>query len=863
MVKTLSIILALTTFISLAQDVQLKVRSLPSPAVFISLPSKENGRLFLILRRQIPSAAHVPPDHPLQIPPISFQPGETLQGWRVVAFTDSSVVDSHLAAGQHYGYLIIPAVFTPNGISYSLTEVGQQTVITSEIFPGLYGQELLDSLVANYKPAYVLNYDDARDTLFAVIDNHNDSLTGVYSGYTIYLDPNADPSTDAYYKGINTEHTWPQSKGADTGNAKSDMHHLYPARDAVNSSRSNDPFAEIMDSNTDKWWRKDYYLTTIPAQLIDEYSEKDEDANRFEPREDHKGNAARSVFYFYTMYRDQADSLFFEIQKDVLYDWHRQEPADQAEIDRTWAIAAYQDNKPNPFVLDSSLVRRAYFTNTDTTPPPPSNLQFSNITDTSMTISWDLPSGYDPATNEIVMLMQAASAVDDDPTGNAVSSYTASHIFGQGSEIGSGSYVIYIGDGTTETVTGLQPATTYYVKLWNTKWDTIWSQSTLSGSAQTTGGGQTILISEIMKDPAAVADTDGEWFEIYNYGNTDVNINGWTIKDLGTDQHIIDNGGPLIVPAGGFLVLGVNGNSSTNGGVTVDYVYTNIYLGNADDELILIAADGTTEIDRVTWDDGINWPDPTGASMVYTGTPAQDNNTPTLWTTATESWPGSLGDKGSPGYNGNDQALPVVLTAFTAQWNGHQVVLNWRTHSEINNLGFVLLRASGNSAFKQLASYDQHPLLKGAGTTTLPHQYQWEDPSATPLQHYLYQLHSVDTNGHQYLLATLSIHTGAATILPTILELAHPYPNPFNGTTTILLEVPPDAEQVPVTLQIVNLQGQPIVTFYREKHLAAGFHRLYWNGRTDMGKTVPSGIYFVVLSLPSGNVVTRKLVYIK
>ncbi len=191
------------------------------------------------------------------------------------------------------------------------------------------------------------------------------------------------------------------------------------------------------------------------------------------------------------------------------------------------------------------------------------------------------------------------------------------------------------------------------------------------------------------------------------------------------------------------------------------------------------------------------------------------------------------------------------------------MVLNWRTHSEINNLGFVLLRASGDSAFKQLASYDQHPLLKGAGTTTLPHQYQWKDPSATPLQHYLYQLHSVDTNGHQYLLATLSIHTGAATILPTMLELAHPYPNPFNGTTTILLEVPPDAAQTPATLQIVNLQGQPIVTFYREKPLTAGFHRLSWNGRTDMGKTVPSGIYFVVLSLPSGNVLTRKLVYIK
>ena len=46
---------------------------------------------------------------------------------------------------------------------------------------------------------------------------------------------------------------------------------------------------------------------------------------------------------------------------EILYQWHIQDPANSAEIDRTWMIAPYQQNKPNPYILDSSLVQRAYF----------------------------------------------------------------------------------------------------------------------------------------------------------------------------------------------------------------------------------------------------------------------------------------------------------------------------------------------------------------------------------------------------------------------------------------------------------------------------------------------------------------------
>ncbi|MBT5955892.1 MAG: hypothetical protein HOG97_03925, partial [Candidatus Marinimicrobia bacterium] len=36
-------------------------------------------------------------------------------------------------------------------------------------------------------------------------------------------------------------------------------------------------------------------------------------------------------------------------------------PSNNDEVLRTWAIAAYQQNKPNPFILDETLILRAYF----------------------------------------------------------------------------------------------------------------------------------------------------------------------------------------------------------------------------------------------------------------------------------------------------------------------------------------------------------------------------------------------------------------------------------------------------------------------------------------------------------------------
>ena len=233
------------------------------------------------------------------------------------------------------------------------------------IFENLLGEELLDEVVDAYKPSVVLSYSNAKDLMYGTIYRENDSVSCVYSGHTIYLPSGVDPSTFLYMNGstsgINAEHTYPRSKGASEGNAHSDMHHLFPTRSPVNSSRSNFPFGEIEDNLTTSWFYLNVEENETPEVNIDQYSERIN--GMFEPREDHKGNVARAVFYFYTMYKEEAlnaDPHFFDLQRETLCEWHRQDPVDLLEWERTYQIAQYQNDLPNPYILDSTLVGRAF-----------------------------------------------------------------------------------------------------------------------------------------------------------------------------------------------------------------------------------------------------------------------------------------------------------------------------------------------------------------------------------------------------------------------------------------------------------------------------------------------------------------------
>jgi len=248
--------------------------------------------------------------------------------------------------------------------THSITVFGQSH---EAVFPSLEGQDLFDAVTENFTPVIHLSYANARDTLFGEVYRVNDSLHCIYTDWAVSMPPGQDPTQVVFQggSGINTEHTWPQSKGASSGPPKSDMHHLYPSRVNVNQDRASLKFGDIPDNTTDRWYHLSSILTSIPSSNKDNYSEYLQN-NSFESREAVKGNIARSIFYFYTIYRSQAETAgagFFQSQQEDLCQWHAADPVDENEWERTFLIASHQSNKPNPFVLDCSLAARLYCPN--------------------------------------------------------------------------------------------------------------------------------------------------------------------------------------------------------------------------------------------------------------------------------------------------------------------------------------------------------------------------------------------------------------------------------------------------------------------------------------------------------------------
>jgi hypothetical protein len=99
--------------------------------------------------------------------------------------------------------------------------------------------------------------------------------------------------------------------------------------------------------------------------------------------------------------------------------------------------------------------------------------------------------------------------------------------------------------------------------------------------------------------------------------------------------------------------------------------------------------------------------------------------------------------------------------------------------------------------------------------------------------------------------------------IPTVTELVGNYPNPFNPETWIAYKL---AEASEVTLRIYDAKGRGIRTMqlgrkpvgvYVEKESAA-----YWDGKTDAGEVVASGVYFYSL-ITNQAVYTKRMVIAK
>ena len=84
------------------------------------------------------------------------------------------------------------------------------------------------------------------------------------------------------------------------------------------------------------------------------------------------------------------------------------------------------------------------------------------------------------------------------------------------------------------------------------------------------------------------------------------------------------------------------------------------------------------------------------------------------------------------------------------------------------------------------------------------------------------------------------------------------YPNPFNPSTKIGFNV---EQTAPVKLVIYNIKGEKINTLI-DNRLAAGNHRVVWNGLDKFGKKASSGVYLYKLSTEKYTS-TKKMILMK
>ena len=213
---------------------------------------------------------------------------------------------------------------------------------------GLDGDDLREALHQIIKGHTSKSYDNLWDYFDDTDSKSNGKIWDMYSvnEYTFSSDQcgNYSQEGDCY----NREHSFPKSWYNDASPMNSDLFHVYPTDGWVNGKRSNLPYGEVSSAS---WTGSNG--SKVGSSSVGGFS-----GNVFEPRDEYKGDFARTYFYMMTRYKDVASGWSSDMlsgndlatwAKDMLMDWHKTDTVSQKEIDRNNAIYRIQSNR-NPYI---------------------------------------------------------------------------------------------------------------------------------------------------------------------------------------------------------------------------------------------------------------------------------------------------------------------------------------------------------------------------------------------------------------------------------------------------------------------------------------------------------------------------------
>ena len=157
-----------------------------------------------------------------------------------------------------------------------------------------------------------------------------------------------------------------------------------------------------------------------------------------------------------------------------------------------------------------------------------------------------------------------------------------------------------------------------------------------------------ILISEIMFDPTALSDAEGEWIEIYNNSGRSINLQNLVLERDGTNRHKISSSIELLPGQYHVLARTANATDAPN-----TYVYgTAITLPNTSGVIYIYDETNGTELRELIFSVNYgttNFPRPAGASISLNPERfnAADAVLGTSWCISTSAY--NTGDLGTPG----------------------------------------------------------------------------------------------------------------------------------------------------------------------------------------------------------------------
>ena len=395
-----------------------------------------------------------------------------------------------------------------------------------------------------------------------------------------------------------------------------------------------------------------------------------------------------------------------------------------------------------------------------------------------------------------------------------------------------------------------------------------------------------VFINEIDYDQVGTNDTD-EFIELVGPDGT--NLTNYTIELVNGATGIvyitIDLSGFSIpndnVDGNGFFVIG-----PASGVANVDYtpsgwVRNRFQNGNPDG--ILLKLNGVV-VDGFSYEGIITTNADFTAGMAITAD--ENDNSPNLsigridlgFSSANQDqYFATSANTPSPGeaniaHGQSDQPLPVQLSSFTARAGDRIVTLRWVTESEKDNVGFEIMRSDEKDGnYDLLSSYVNNEALKGQLNSSHQTVYQFADKLVGNGITYWYRLVDVDLNGLRIFHGPISAtpHSVGNDIVnttpgnfPRNFALQQNYPNPFNPRTTLSFDIPQlTSGSVDATLNIYNSLGQQVKVLYQGR-IGAGTYTVEWDGTSEAGLPLPSGIYYAILRADYF-VKTVKMMYLK